>query len=109
MKTPAPHSEVSAIDHLLEPILKFARTVARKTAEGQCSDAGSSPAHDSLNPHNTEAILHPCSLLRSRVILKAFVTILLSGRQEYGYSGRQYSQKSALPQGAAFAVRYVSQ
>jgi hypothetical protein len=108
MKTPAPHRVASPVKHLLELILTFASTVGN-AAESQRSDARSSPPHDSLNPKDRDAIPHPGSVLRSRVILTAFVSILVSRRQGTRYPNREYSQKPALPEGTAFAVRYVSE
>ena len=86
---------------------QFARTAVGKATESQRSDAGS-PAHNSLNANDRKAIFHGGSASRSQMIVQAFITIL-TRQQGIRHTDREYGQKPTLPQGAAFAVRCVSQ
>jgi len=108
MKKTQTHRGSLASDNFVQLILKFAKSTVRKVTENRPGKAAFSPAREFLNGDDGEVTVRPGPLSRSRVVLQAFVTILLSRGQNTRHLDDRCKLKPALPQGAILAVRYVS-
>jgi hypothetical protein len=106
MKTQTSHVKALYLNQLLTlageriPTLKRNQDSAGRHSPG----AGASRIHDYIDALRLKA--HPSR--RSCVVLRAFVTLLLTIPQRMADADHSQPQNSRLPSGAAFVARYVS-
>lgn len=103
------HAVAPALDDFFTLMLTSAGERACTVKGRQCSPADTSPTLNvvkvSLEEERVSIVQPVC---RSRVVLRAFLTMILTIRQRTLHTDHERPQRSALPMGAVLGVRYVS-
>jgi len=102
MKTQSPHVVAPTLDAFFALMLRSGER-AGTVKEKRYNAVAEGSTLDDTRSANREALPS-----RSRVVLRAFMALILGIRYRTRHTDHQRMQRSLLPMGAAFAVRYAS-
>ena len=105
------HRDNSAPKHFLVLLLALAGERANRVLGNRCNSAADSTGSGPTGVSDLEGAPppRPRPFTRSRVVLRAFMSMMLSIRMQEARLEYESAEQVMLPRGAAFGVRYRSQ
>jgi len=110
MKTRMQPYDALAVNHIFTLLLTLASQRPSIVKGNRCNGSGDTTMSRATKVCNVENALppRPRRFRRSRVVFRAFMSMMLSMRMRTGYFDYELAEQPQLPRGAVIAARYVS-